>query len=164
MKHLIKENLIVQSGLPSSFIRENGEGFWGGYQNRTDLHYVDSWRDEVIPDFNPRRQHLSAPYYNAFHGVVDFQVINNVIDLEAEKQIHFDALAQLRAELISLIMQVKLSSDPEPMEMSSIEPMIRTMYLVGKEEINALTQSNVIEYVLRGAQVNELIGTLNSFL
>ena len=84
--------------------------------------------------------------------------------LEAEKQIHFDALAQLRAELISLIMQVKLSSDPEPMEMSSIEPMIRTMYLVGKEEINALTQSNVIEYVLRGAQVNELIGTLNSFL
>lgn len=164
MKHLIKENLIVQSGLPSGFIRENGEGFWGGYENMTELHFEDGWRDEAIPEINYRRQHLGAAFYNEVADVVEYPVIDNVIDLVAEKQNHFDALAQLRAELINLIMQAKMSTDPEPMEMASLEPMIRTMYMVGKEEINALTQSNVIEYVLRGPQVEELIVTLNSFL
>lgn len=74
MKHLIKDNEIVQSGLPSHFTRKNGEGFWGGYENRTDLHHQDGWRDEVVPEHDPLTQYLSTLHYDRVLDVVTFGV------------------------------------------------------------------------------------------
>lgn len=87
MKHLIKNNQIVQSGIPSHFTRENGEGFWGGYETRTDLHYEDGWRDEVVAEFTPRLQSLGEAYYDKDTDTVRRDAIGVVstICLESEK-------------------------------------------------------------------------------
>ena len=75
MKHLIKNNQIIQSGIPSVFTRENGEGFYGGYEDRTDLHYEDGWRDEIIPDHNEVLERLGEPYYDETIDAVTYEVI-----------------------------------------------------------------------------------------
>ena len=82
MKHLIKNNQITRSegSIPSKFTRENGESFWGGYQNRTDLHYEDGWRDEIMPEVDQFHQ-LGERYYDDENDVVTYTVIEKVIDL-----------------------------------------------------------------------------------
>lgn len=74
MKHLIKNNQIVMSGLPEVFTRENGESFWGGYENRTDLHYEDGWRDEVIPAYDPLLEGLGELFYSVRSDVVTYEI------------------------------------------------------------------------------------------
>jgi hypothetical protein len=74
MKHLIKNNEIVRSGIPSHFTRENGEGFWGGYETRTDLHHEDGWRDEVVPEYDPVTEQLGSPFYSEELDAVTYEV------------------------------------------------------------------------------------------
>ncbi len=74
MKHLIKNNQIVQYGIPTNFTRENGEGFWGGYETRTDLHYQDGWRDEVVPEFDPVTEKLGLPFYSEQFDTVTYEL------------------------------------------------------------------------------------------
>ncbi len=74
MKHLIKNNQIVQSGIPTNFTRENGEGFWGGYETRTDLHHQDGWRDEVVPEFDPVTEKLGLPFYSEQFDTVTYEL------------------------------------------------------------------------------------------
>jgi hypothetical protein len=87
MKHLIKNNEIVQSGLPTHFTRENGEGFWGGYETRTDLHYEDGWRDEVVPEYDPVTELLGSPFYSEEPDAVTYEVAErlNLPSLEEAK-------------------------------------------------------------------------------
>lgn len=75
-KHLIKDGEIIQSGIPEKFVRENGEQFWGGYQNRTDLHYQDGWREEIRPVIIPDSQRLGQRYYDIGLNKVTWSVIN----------------------------------------------------------------------------------------
>ena len=75
MKHLIKNNQIVRSGIPTNFTRENGEGFWGGYENRTDLHYEDGWRDEIIPEYDPVTEQLGSAFYSKDMDAIIYKVI-----------------------------------------------------------------------------------------
>lgn len=77
MKHLIKNNQIVQSGIPSHFTRENGEGFWGGYETRADLHFEDGWRDEVVPEFDPVTEQLGSTFYSEDLDAVTYKVAVN---------------------------------------------------------------------------------------
>ena len=77
MKHLIKNNQIVQSGIPTNFTRENGEGFWGGYENRTDLHFEDGWRNEVVPEFDPVTEQLGSAFYSEDLDAVTYTVAVN---------------------------------------------------------------------------------------
>jgi hypothetical protein len=74
MKHLIKNNQIVMSGIPGHFTRESGEGFWGGYDERTDLHYTDGWRDEVVPEYDPIMQKLGKVFYDVALDAVTYPV------------------------------------------------------------------------------------------
>jgi hypothetical protein len=74
MKHLIKNNQIVQSGIPTNFTRENGEGFWGGYETRTDLHHEDGWRDEVVPEYDPVTELLGSAFYSEQFDVVTYEI------------------------------------------------------------------------------------------
>lgn len=164
MKHLIKDNLIIQSGIPSHFTRENGEGFWGGYENRTDIHYEDGWRDEVIPEYNPMSSFLGEPYFDVQAGVVTYPVIPIMVDLQLEKQRWISDLIELRKEISMLITQIKLLHDPEPEGLTQMTPMIRGLYQYAKEEIDQLTEENVRSYVLRGPQVQQLLQALNSMI
>lgn len=75
MKHLIKNNEIIQSGIPSTFERENGQAFWGGYENMTDIHYEDGWRDEFIPEYNLILEQLGQPYYDPATDLVTYEVL-----------------------------------------------------------------------------------------
>ena len=77
MKHLIKNNQIVQSGIPSHFTRENGEGFWGGYEKMVGLHYQDGWRDEVVPEFDPVTEQLGSAFYSKDLDAVTYKVAVN---------------------------------------------------------------------------------------
>ena len=165
MKHLIKDNTIVMSGIPSTFTRENGELFYGGYENMTDLHYEDGWRDEVIPeDYDSSKQYLTDLHYDEFDDVVTYTVLDIPFDLDEQKKIHMDDLIELRKEIAILILQIELTNGVKPQILIDLEPTIRGLYVFAKQEIDALTVDNVREYVLRGSQVQMLLETLNQFL
>jgi hypothetical protein len=162
MKHLVKNNTIISSGIPSSFTRDNGEEFWGGYENMTDLHYEDGWRDEVIPEHDPRTHHLGNPYFDELLDIVTMEVIPTTANLQLEKQRLMSDLIDLRKEISLLITQIRLVYDPEPEELSQMSPMIRSLYQFAKAEIDQLTEENVRQYILRGPQVNQLLEMLTN--
>jgi hypothetical protein len=164
MKHLIKNGQIVMSGIPGHFTRENGEGFWGGYQNRTDLHYEDGWREEVIPEYDPFTHQSGPLYYNEFHDLVTCDLIPVTVDVEAIKAGLFQELDVLRKEIADLITQVKLYYDNDPEELTLLLPQIRGMYALAKQEIEALDPLTAPRYILHGQQVEELFNRLKSML
>lgn len=111
MKHLIKEGQIVVSGLPSVFTRENGETFYGSYQDRTDIHYEDGWRDEVIPVFDSETQYLINPYYDAENDVVTYvvkNIIKPVVTLEELKLKLKNELSGVMNEFVTIITRCKI--------------------------------------------------------
>lgn len=164
MKYLIKDNQIVRSGIPDIYTRDNGQVFYGGYKGMTDIHYEDGWRDEVMPDYDPLVKTLGERYYDATLDKVTWTLVDRVIDLAAEKARIMDDLVALRKEIGLIITDIRLLYDPEPQALTDLTPQIRGLYAFAKDEINALTVDNVLQYVLRGPQVQGLIDTLNGML
>ena len=164
MKHLIKNNEIIMSGIPSHFIRENGEQFFGGYENMVDLHYEDGWRDEIIPEYDPNTQMIMDMHYDEFDDAVIYIVVDLEINLEEEKAVHMNNLMELRKDIALLILQIDLTNGVRPQTLVDLEPTIRGLYAFAKDEINALTIDNVKSYILRGPQVQMLLETLNQML
>ncbi|MBA4411137.1 MAG: hypothetical protein C0397_17180 [Odoribacter sp.] len=164
MKHLIKDNEIVLSGIPSHFIRESGEGFWGGYENMTGIHFEDGWRDEVIPEYNPKTQYLGSAYFDEINDVVTYEVKTIVVDLQSEKLNLYRHLEQLRTEMAGVVYQCKLNYEIEPEGLTRLMPHIRAMYGFAKSEIEALTVENVRAYVLRSPKYEQVLSMLKTFL
>ena len=98
MKHLVKDNKILMTGLPSYFVRENGEGFIGGYENRTDIHYSDGWREEEIPIYNAATEKLGEPYFDNVKDKVVYQVIQLDIDIDSLLQNKLSEFEQFQKE------------------------------------------------------------------
>lgn len=109
MKHLIKNNQILLSGIPAYFTRENGEGFWGGYDLRTDLHYLDGWRDEIIPEFDDVLQTLGSPYYDPASDKVKYPVVPIQFDIDSLLQNRLNEFEQFqkafRREITELFLE-----------------------------------------------------------
>ncbi|MDP3643081.1 MAG: hypothetical protein Q8S54_07810 [Bacteroidota bacterium] len=164
MKHLIKDNQILQSGIPSHFTRESGEAFWGGYENMTEIHYEDGWRDEVIPTYNPKIQYLGSLYFDEVNDVVTYNVELIAVDLLFEKSNLYRHLEQLRTEMSGIVYQCKLNYDVEPEGLTRLLPYIRAMYGFAKSEIEALTEENVRSYVLRSPKYEQVLTMLKTFL
>lgn len=164
MKHLIKENQIVQSGIPSHFTRESGEAFWGGYENMTEIHYEDGWRDEVEPECNDKTHYLGAAYYDQGNDVVTYEVLPIPVDLVKEKSRLYSQLEQLRTEMSGIVYQCKLNYEIEPEGLTRLLPFIRTMYGFAKSEIEALTEETVRSYVLRSPKYEQVLLMLKTFL
>ena len=164
MKHLIKDNQIVQSGIPSHFTRKNGESFWGGYENRTDLHYEDGWREEVLPEYNPVAEQLGELFYSQVHDLVSRTVQPIAIDMEPMKRQLYSELEYLRTEMANTIVQIKLNYETEPDGLLRLMPTIRAMYGFAKLEIEALREETVQSYVLRSPKYEQLLRMLKSFL
>jgi len=99
MKHFIKDNQILRSvsGLPEYFTRENGEVFCGGYQNRTDIHYEDGWRDEIVPSYDPNISTLSAPFYDEANDIVTYTVEDRT-DLPTLEEAKASKIAEIKEE------------------------------------------------------------------
>lgn len=164
MKYLIKNNEIVMSGIPGHFTRENGEGFWGGYENRTDIHYEDGWRDEVIPEYDPMVQYLGTAVYDPENDVVTYPVLQKVINVEAEKARLLSDLANARREVATLVMEAQLSNDPVPEGLQSLIDMSRQINIRVKEDIASLTQEDVIKFRIRTPEFFQLVGAIKVFL
>ena len=164
MKHLIKDNQIIQSGIPSYFTRENGEGFWGGYENRTDIHYEDGWRDEVIPEYDPMVQYLGAAFYDAENDVVTYPVLQKVINVEAEKKRLLNDLANARREIATLVMEAQLSNDSVPEGLQNLMNMSRQINVRVKEDIASLTEEDVMKFRIRTPEFFQLAEAIKAFL
>jgi hypothetical protein len=164
MKHLIKDNQIIQSGIPSYFTRENGEAFWGGYENMTDIHYQDGWRDEVFPEYDSKTQCLGAAFFDQTNDVVTYEIKAIIVDLSLEKSNLYRQLEKLRTEMAGIVYQCKLNYDVEPDGLSRLLPYIRAMYGFAKSEIEALTVENVRDYVLRSPKYEQVLSMLKTFL
>jgi hypothetical protein len=164
MKHLIKENQIVQSEIPSHFTRESGEAFWGGYENMTEIHFEDGWRDEVIPVYDGKTHYLGTAYYDQENDVVTYEVLLIPFDLVKEKANLYRQLEQLRSEMAGIVYQCKLNYEIEPEGLTRLMPFIRAMYGFAKSEIEALTEETVRSYVLRSPKYEQVLSMLKTFL
>jgi hypothetical protein len=164
MKYLIKNNEIVMSGIPGHFEREDGEEFWGGYENRTDIHYEDGWRDEVIPEFDPLVQYLGAAFYDAENDVVTYPVLQMVIDVEAEKARLLSEFTGVKREIVSLIMEAQLSNDPVPEGLQNLMSITRQINIRVKEDIASLTEEDVMKFRLRTPEFYQLVEAIKAFL
>lgn len=153
MKHLIKDGKIVQSGMPDSFTRENGETFWGGYKQRTDIHYQDGWRDEVPPTFNALTQVLGERYYDEQNDVVKYHIYDNpeqptIEQLKADK-IREANLAQrdILRETDGYIIRRAETGKSVPQTILNERQAIRVRTTAIEAEIAALTTlQEVLEY------------------
>lgn len=164
MKHLIKNNQIITSGLPSHFTRENGEGFWGGYEERTDLHYEDGWRDEVIPEIDAKLQYLGAAYYDPEQDVVTYEVLTRTIDLEREKSRLLTELAEAKREVALLVMEATLTYEVIPENLQAVINTARSLNTSVKEAINNLTEENVLNFKIRTPEFYGLVNTIKNYL
>ncbi|HCY39954.1 MAG TPA: hypothetical protein DHV48_01110 [Prolixibacteraceae bacterium] len=164
MKHLIKNNEIVQSGIPGVFTRESGELFLGGYETRDDLHYEDGWRDEVVPVFDPVTEVPGELFYDVTSDMVLYVINPRVVDLTAEKTRLYAELEHLRTEMSNVIVQARINYDPEPARLTELMPFVRTMYQAAKTEIEALTEATVLTYKLRSPKYEQMLGILKGFL
>ena len=164
MKHLIKNNEIVQSGIPGTFTRENGELFLGGYETRDDLHYEDGWRDEVFPVFDPVTEVPGEPFYDSASDMVMYVINPRTVDVPAEKARLYAELEHLRTEMSNVILQARLNYDEEPARLTELMPTVRAMYGFAKSEIDALTEATVLSYKLRSPKYEQMLGILKGFL
>jgi len=91
-KYRVINNEIVYTGkIPSVFERSGATVY--GYNNLTDsIHYVDGWRDGVIPQYDPEIQRLGQRYYNQAMDKVTWVVIDKTPEeLAAEKEAELNA-------------------------------------------------------------------------
>lgn len=65
-----------------------------GYQNRTDLHHADGWRDYVAPTYDPSTHRLGELIYDEQNDVVTRQVI-----AKTPEELESERLAQIPSEI-----------------------------------------------------------------
>lgn len=86
MKSNIHHTPLRISSIPTIWTDAQGRTIHG-YQNRTDLHYVDGWRDYVEPGFDQLTQRLGELIYDEAQDIVTRQVIYKTTEeLEAERR------------------------------------------------------------------------------
>jgi hypothetical protein len=73
-------------------------------------------------------------------------------------------LEKLRTEMSGIVYQCKLNYEVEPEGLIRLIPYIRAMYGFAKSEIEALTQENVRNYVLRSPKYEQVLLMLKTFL
>ena len=93
-KALVINGEIIRTGLPTMFERSNGQTVWGSYQKMPDsVHYIDGWRNVIIPDYDPATQRLGQRYFDVEKDVVTYSVTNKTQqELQAEKDAIIDML------------------------------------------------------------------------
>ena len=86
MKANIHAQPLILRSIPFTWTDSEGRTIHG-YQNRTDLHYVDGWRDYVEPEFDPITQRLGELIYDEAKDIVTRVVIDKTPeDLESERR------------------------------------------------------------------------------
>ena len=80
------------------------------------------------------------------------------------KKALYAQLEQLRTEMAGIVYQCKLNYDVEPEGLIRLIPFIRAMYGFAKSEIEALTEENVRDYVLRSPKYEQVLSMLKTFL
>ncbi len=164
MKHLIKNNQIVMSGIPGTFTRENGQAFWGGYQNMTELHHADGWREEEMPEYDPVLQDLGEPYFDAENDIVKYNVVDKelpaIADVRKEK---LAALSSVMNDFSLLISRAKLLY-PTDEGLNTIIETIKTVKAKTVNDIETLELQALIKYRIKPEDIAYLKGLLEPYM
>jgi len=144
MKHLIQNNQIIKSGLPEIFTRVNDELILGGYSTRTDLHYEDGWRDEIIPEYNTETQKLGDRYYDPILEVVTYSIVNKTQEeINSEKINRIEVNAEIMDGRIDhdilkkfIKSQIKSLPDDDLLEFKSMFKAYRIGVIYDKDSTN----------------------------
>ncbi len=139
------------SGIPGTFVRDNGQAFWGGYENMTDLHYADGWRDEAVPEYDPRTQQLGVPYYDPVLDIVAYPVVDRVVDLENARAEKIQQAKEQANRLLSqtdwYVVRYAETGEPVPAGIASARQAIRARCNAIEAAISALTNArDVLTY------------------
>jgi len=166
-KALVVNQEVTRVGLPTTFIRTNGQTIWGGYETRTDLHRADGWRDVVIPTYNDTIQQLGEMYYNLGLDVVTYRVVERTQPTIDEMK------AAIREDLFALMMEFSdlitassnLYGDDKPAGLIELINTVKGLKSYANSEINGLTtRTQIARYTLRGPQVQYLLEAFKSYL
>lgn len=166
-KALVINEEVKKVGLPTTFIRANGQTIWGGYETRTDLHRADGWRDLVIPAYNDTTQQLGEMYYNIGFDIVTYRIVERTSPtIDEMKAAIREDLFQLMMEFSGLITACNnLYGDDKPESLVQLINTVRGLKSYANTEIDALqTRTQIARYTLRGPQVQALLGAFKSYL
>jgi len=161
-KYLVKNGEIVQTGIPDIFKRPNGQLIYGGYKKLTQYHYVDGWRAESMPIYNPTLKYLGVKYYDAQKDSVTWTLIDRVLPTLAEAKTA--KIAELKSAVKDLynsiqwyISMQEINGDAIPTTVLNKIKAIRTKYIEQKANINALTTvKDVLEYQIPYDAINSI--------
>lgn len=139
MKHLIKGNQIIRSepAIPDMFEKDGNTIL--GYNLLSDVeHYMDGWREEIIPDFDPVMQQLKFLYYSGFHDAV----LRTVVD-----RIDLPTLDQAKAQKVQQIKRTanRLLAETDWYVIRKSEKSKSIPYDIATERDTIHTRSNELE-------------------
>ena len=127
------------------------QAFWGGYENMTDLHFQDGWRDEIIPEFNPKTQKLSDPFYNEVTDKVNYNVIDLVIDIEdlrAQRLAEFDQFSSGFTSDVTEMFAEEILMNDLPAGVINLLQTLKQRKIEVIVEINGFADTNNIERLI----------------
>lgn len=151
------------SGIPAIFTRENGESFWGGYQNRTDLHYADGWRDELKPEIDFSCQNYGQPYYDPSLDKVVYPVEEIPFDLAAKKASLFGELEIVQDDFERLISRCERIHGKENAGLNSAIAMVLAEQSRVANDIRNLDATTGRTYAIRPEDVEALRALFDNY-
>ncbi len=163
MKHLVKNGQIIISGIPGHFKRRNGQTFWGGYQNMTDLHYPDGWRDEEKPGIDFSFQRYGEPFFDPDLDKVVYPVIDLPFDLEAKQKQLFAELNSHQDDFERLISRCERIYGKNNAGLNEAIDSVLQVRAQTVEAINDLTEETGRTFSIRQEDIDSLKALFNEF-
>lgn len=127
-KIYLKDNPLKRRDSIPTFMVIDGDSL-ECYDQRTDRHYSDGWRDLVTPEFDEKLQYLGAIIFDSDSDVGTYEVLNKTIEqIEAEamqqaQQAQQEAMQDfLKAQITE---QAQGMDDNETLENQSLFPFWR---------------------------------------
>jgi hypothetical protein len=159
-KYLIENNRIIE------------EVILGKIEDVSGYQYEDGWRDAIKPEINPLLQVYGEMYFDEIADAVTFEVIDKAIDITAEIQRHYRVVEDTIREISGIISVVKNIYDPLrdapeniPADFKTLVRQVQSLRQRAYDEIEALTTpEEVLNYVVRGPEVDGYINQLESYI
>lgn len=176
MKHLIKNNIIVVSGLPESFYSLTLEKLIPDYPLQdAELHKSDGWVEEIVPQYTSE-QVIGDIYYDNSLKLVTHYIVDkkSTYTIEELKLLHYQDLDSTKSEINDIIKDLNNKYNPLGTSPERIPTALKDFLIANhpedldtraKTEIEALTtQEESKVYIIKGTEINGYINYLKSFL
>lgn len=147
----------------------------GGFDKMSDkVHKAEGFFDLVIPDpstYDTKLKTLGEIYFDSVNNVFTYLIADIQIDIEAKRTQLYEELYGVLDEISGIVSSVTNQYNPWGDTSGNIPQGFKDLVAQGKvlkqqgiDEIAALvTASDVVNYVVRGDQVNTLMTALKSY-